>query len=62
MSRYCPVLKLASEMGLPTLHVSSGSDVEDLTYRHAMMKIEEVAKTRLVGFCNRFVINCCTPP
>jgi hypothetical protein len=52
MSANCQVLRLAAEYGLPTVYMSSGSDSEDLTYRHILHVVRTVARTPFVGFTN----------
>ncbi|KAL7556982.1 hypothetical protein ACA910_018267 [Epithemia clementina (nom. ined.)] len=52
MSTHCSVLQMAAQLGLPTLQLSSGSDVGDLTYRHILESAVKVSSTPIVGFVN----------
>ncbi|KAL7562099.1 hypothetical protein ACA910_019847 [Epithemia clementina (nom. ined.)] len=52
MSTHCSVLQIAAQLGLPTLQLSSGSDVGDMTYRHILESVVKVSSTPIVGFVN----------
>lgn len=58
LSRNCQVLLLAREMGLPTFQFTTGSDVEDLTYRHVLHVVDRVipSTSPAVGFSNSDII------
>ncbi|KAL7562100.1 hypothetical protein ACA910_019848 [Epithemia clementina (nom. ined.)] len=55
MSTHCSVLQMAAQLGLPTLQLSSGSDVGDLTYRHILKSAVKVSSTPIVGFVNEYI-------